>query len=128
MQVEGSCNALWPQGQGGDSTIYSFDSNHHCVGCSSPSLDIQHKSTSKSEMQLQGKSSNEEIRKPSRISGESAVGPCGQIWEEETLPTTVNLTFSSRKGNVKNYFFGYQFVEGQEERTKREHRHTKRTN
>ncbi|CAI2190820.1 14849_t:CDS:1, partial [Funneliformis geosporum] len=77
--VERSCNALWPQGQGDDSTICSFNSYNHSVGCSSPSLDVQHKSTSKSEMQLQGKSSNEEIRKPSRISGENAVGPCEQI-------------------------------------------------
>jgi hypothetical protein len=42
-------------------------------------LDVQHKSTSKSEMQLQGKSSNEEIRKPGRISEENAVGPYEKI-------------------------------------------------
>ncbi|CAG8562685.1 1178_t:CDS:2 [Funneliformis mosseae] len=77
MQIEGSCNASWPQGQGGD----SFDSYHHCVGCSSPSLERTAKSTSKSEMQLQGEFSNEEIRKPSRTSGENAVGPCGKITE-----------------------------------------------
>ncbi|CAI2192413.1 5699_t:CDS:2 [Funneliformis geosporum] len=79
LQVEWSCNTLWSQGQGDDSTICSFNSYRHCVGCCSPSLDVQHKSTSKSEMQLQGKSSNEEIRKPSRISGENAVGLCGKI-------------------------------------------------
>ncbi|CAI2169636.1 3136_t:CDS:2 [Funneliformis geosporum] len=79
MQAEGNCNALWPRGQDGDPTIWSFDSYYHCVGCNSPSLDVQHKSTSKSEMQLQGKSSNEEIRKPGRISEENAVGPCGKI-------------------------------------------------
>ncbi|CAI2169848.1 20456_t:CDS:2, partial [Funneliformis geosporum] len=77
--AEGNCNALWPRGQDGDPTIWSFDSYYHCVGCNSPSLDVQHKSTSKSEMQLQGKSSNEEIRKPGRISEENAVGPCGKI-------------------------------------------------
>src|SRR5581483_4731153 len=27
-------------------------------------------------------------------------------WKKETHPTTVNLTFSARKGSVKNYFFG----------------------
>jgi hypothetical protein len=97
MQVEGSCNALWPQGQGSDSTICSFVTvwMH---------LDVQHKSTSKSEMQLQGTSSNEEIRKPSRISGENAVGSYGQITENGG-EDSVNLTFSARKENVKNYFF-----------------------
>ncbi|CAG8530930.1 8293_t:CDS:2 [Funneliformis mosseae] len=38
-----------------------------------------HKSISKSEMQLHCKSSNEEIRKSGRISGENAVSPCGKI-------------------------------------------------
>ncbi|CAG8570041.1 9719_t:CDS:1, partial [Funneliformis caledonium] len=47
----------------------------------SPSLERTAKSTSKSQMQLQGEFSNEEIRKPSRTSGENAVGPCGQITE-----------------------------------------------
>ncbi|CAB4426702.1 unnamed protein product [Rhizophagus irregularis] len=79
LQAGGNCNALWPRGQDGDPTIWSFDSYHHCVGCNSPSLDVQHKSTPKSEMQLQGKSSNEEIRKPGHISEENAVGPYEKI-------------------------------------------------
>ncbi|CAB4423066.1 unnamed protein product [Rhizophagus irregularis] len=86
LQAGGNCNALWPRGQDGDPTIWSFDSYHHCVGCNSPSLDVQHKSTPKSEMQLQGKSSNEEIRKPGHISEENAVGPYEKIggnWELE---------------------------------------------
>lgn len=85
MQAEGNCNALWPRRQDDDPTIWSFDSYHHCVGCNSPSLNIQHKSTSKSEMQLQGKSSNEEIRKPGRISEENAVSSCRKITENGEL-------------------------------------------
>ena len=29
-----------------------------------------------------------------------------KMGERKTLPRTINLTFSTRKGNVKNYFFG----------------------
>ncbi|CAI2161912.1 8690_t:CDS:2 [Funneliformis geosporum] len=74
LQVKRSCT----QGQGGNSTICSFDSYNHCVGCSSPALNIQHKSTFKGETQLQVKSS--EI---SRISGENAVGSYGKITEND---------------------------------------------
>lgn len=79
LQVERNYNALWPQGQDGDPTILSFDSYHHRVGCSGHPLDVQHRSSSKSEMQLQDKSSNEEIRKPGRISEENGVDPCEKI-------------------------------------------------
>lgn len=68
LQAGGNCNALWPRGQDGDPTIWSFDSYDHRVGCNGPSLDVQHKSTPKSEM-----------RKPGRISEENAVGPCEKI-------------------------------------------------
>ncbi|CAI2196538.1 16032_t:CDS:1, partial [Funneliformis geosporum] len=68
--LERSCKALWPQGQGDDSTICSFNSCHHPVRCCSPSLDVHHKLASKSEMQLQDKFSNEEIRKQSHIPGD----------------------------------------------------------
>src|SRR4051812_39299411 len=67
MQVSGNCNALWHQGQIGDSTIYSFDSYCHCVGCSGPALKAHHKSTFKKE-----------IHGPNCISEENAIDPCRQ--------------------------------------------------
>uniref|UniRef100_U9SGV4 Uncharacterized protein n=1 Tax=Rhizophagus irregularis (strain DAOM 181602 / DAOM 197198 / MUCL 43194) TaxID=747089 RepID=U9SGV4_RHIID len=39
MQVSENCNALWPQGQISDSTIYSSNFYRHCVGCSSSILE-----------------------------------------------------------------------------------------
>ncbi|CAB4423843.1 unnamed protein product [Rhizophagus irregularis] len=67
LQVSENCNALWPQGQISDSTIYSSNFYRHCVGCSSSTLEVHYKSTAKKG-----------IHETSCISGENAINPCGQ--------------------------------------------------
>src|SRR5437016_5336286 len=42
-------------------------------------------------------------------------------WKRETPPTAVNLTFSARKGSVKNYFFGVS-IRGKTGQAKAENR------
>jgi len=51
------------------------------VGRNSTALDVQYKSTSKSEIQSQCKASKNEIPKSDCISGGNAVGPCEQDFE-----------------------------------------------
>ncbi|CAG8612524.1 9681_t:CDS:2 [Paraglomus occultum] len=89
-------------------TIQSSDSYKHCVGCSSPALDVQYKSTSKSEMQLQSKASKKEIRKPSCTSSERVIDTCGQDNGNggESVRSTSHDKFNIFHSEEQHYLFG----------------------